>query len=93
MFWLSYLSALLKDVTVALVIVTGCPRLGEHVRHVEGLLVELEGGQAGVVLSGQLAAELTGFGRRISRPLRALARLHAVGEADGPCALLKPMKH
>ena len=36
------LSALLEDITVASVVVTGCPRLAEHVRDVLGLRVQLE---------------------------------------------------
>jgi hypothetical protein len=54
-----YLSALLEDVAVSLVVVARCARLAVHVGHVEWRDVELEGGHTGTALSGLLAAQLT----------------------------------
>ena len=87
----THLSALLKDVAVSLVVVAGRARLGVHVGHVEGHLVELEGGAAGGALgvAGLLAAQLARLGLRVVGALRALARLQAVRQADGAGALLQ----
>ena len=90
----THLSALLKDVAVALVVVAGRARLGVHVRHVEGHLVQLEGGPARRALgvARLLAAQLAGLGLRVVGALRALARLEAVRQADGAGALLEWME-
>lgn len=45
--------------------------------------------QAGLVVSGQFAAEFAGFGRRVGGGRSALARLEPVGDADRAGALLR----
>jgi hypothetical protein len=54
-----YLTTLLEDVTVALVVVARGAGLAVHVRHVQGRDVQLEGGHAGVPLARLLATQLT----------------------------------
>ena len=77
-----YLSALAEYVAVSPVLVAGRPSLGEHVRDVERRLVELEGRDAGLVVSFELAAQLARLGVLVFWPLAALAGLHPVGFAD-----------
>lgn len=85
-----HLSALLEDITVALVVVAGSAGLAVHVRHVVRRELPLEGGDAGGEgVPGQLAAQLTGLGVTVPLTLGTLTRLQTVGEANGPCALLR----
>ena len=81
------LSALLEDVTVPLVVVARRARLGVHSGHLGGRPTQLEGGDAGPVLARLLAAQLARLGLGVAGCPLALARLHAVGQADGAGAL------
>ncbi len=81
------LTALLKDVAVALVIVARRPGLRVHVRDVEGHFVELERREAGGVGYTRLfAAQLAGLRVGVALALFALTRLEAVGQTNGASA-------
>ena len=77
-----YLSALAEDVAVSPVLVARRPGLGEHVWDVKRRLVELEGRDAGLVVSFELAAQLASLGVLVFGTLAALTGLHPVRFAD-----------
>ena len=86
---LVYLSALLENIAVTLIVIAGCAGLAVHVRHVMRRHLPLEGGDAGGQgVSWQLAAQLTRLGVTVPLLLGALTRLQPVSETNGPGALL-----
>jgi hypothetical protein len=81
-----YLSALLEDITVSLVVVAGGARLAVHVGHVERGDVELEGGHAGAALPRLLAAQLTGLRMRNKDNLNTVFRISGGCPRPAPCS-------
>ena len=72
---LAYLSTLLEDIAVALIVVAWSPWLAVHIRHIMRRRLPFKRGQTRTVLPWLFATQFTGFGVTVSLSLAALTRL------------------
>ena len=84
-----YLSTLLKNITVALVIIARSPWLAEHVWKISRRMIQFKWGHTRLIFSRFLTAEFTSFSWGIIWLLDTLAWLHTICDAYWSSTLLE----